>query len=142
MEPQLASPGICKPVEPDQELDRLAQIVVDAALEVHKLLGPGFAESVYEQALAVELGQRGIGFERQVPVAVKYKGFRVGEGRVNLLVGGELIVELKSVEEVAAVHIAQVISYLKAFDRPLGLLITFNVKLLRRGIRRVVLSHR
>lgn len=66
----------------------------------------------------------------------------VGEGRVDLLVGGELIVELKSVEQLAAVHVAQVISYLKAFDRPLGLLITFNVKLLRSGVRRVVLSRR
>lgn len=73
-------------------------------------------------------------------MSVKYKGYCVGEGRVDLLVGGELIVELKSVEALAAVHVAQVISYLKAFGRPLGLLITFNVKLLRTGVRRVVLS--
>lgn len=129
-------------VEPDERLDHFARAVVDAALEVHKTLGPGFAESVYEEALAVELGRRAIPFERQVPLTVKYKGFCVGEGRVDLLIGGELIVELKSVEQLAAVHVAQVISYLKAFDRPLGLLITFNVKLLRSGVRRVVLSRR
>jgi GxxExxY protein len=111
-------------------------------LEVHKVLGPGFAESVYEEALAVELSRREIPFERQVRLTVKYKGFCVGEGRADLLVGGELIIELKSVEQLAAVHIAQVISYLKASERPLGLLITFNVALLKNGIRRVVNSRR
>jgi GxxExxY protein len=126
---------------PVKRLDSLARTVVDSALEVHKILGPGFVESVYEEALAVELGRRAIPFERQVPLTVKYKGYSVGEGRVDLLVDGELIVELKSVEVLAAVHVAQVISYLKAFGRPLGLLITFNVKLLRTGVRRVVLSH-
>ena len=128
--------------EPTARLDRLARAVVDAALEVHRVLGPGFAESVYEEALAVELNRRAIAFERQLPVTVRYEGFCVGEGRVDLLVGGELIVELKSVEQLAAVHLAQVIAYLKAFDRPLGLLITFNVKLLKSGIRRVVLSQK
>lgn len=128
--------------EPDERLDCLARQVVDAALEVHKVLGPGFAESVYEEALAVEFHRRDIPFERQVPLAIKYKGFCVGEGRVDVLVGGELIVELKSVEQLAAVHVAQVISYLKAFDRPLGLLITFNVKLLKNGIRRIIHTRR
>src|SRR5215470_4073330 len=106
-----------EPLEPGEGLDHLAREVVGAALEVHKVLGPGFAESIYEEALAVELRRRGIRFERQVPLSVKYKGFSVGEGRVDLLVGGELIVELKSVEQLAEVHVAQVISYLKAFDR-------------------------
>jgi GxxExxY protein len=115
-------------------------VVIDAALEVHRILGPGFLESIYEEALAVELTRRAVAFERQVPVTIKYKGYSVGEGRVDLLVGGELIVELKSVEALAAVHVAQVLSYLKAFGRPLGLLITFNVKLLRTGVRRVVLT--
>ena len=112
------------------------------AFEVHRILGPGFAESVYEEALAVELNRRDIPFERQVQLTVKYKGFCVGEGRLDLLVGGELIVELKSVEELAAVHVAQVISYLKAFDRPLGILITFNVQLLKNGVRRIVYGRR
>ena len=94
------------------------------------------------RAPGVELNRRAIPFERQVPLTIKYKGFCVGEGRVDLLVGGELIVELKSVEQLAGVHVAQVISYLKAFDRPLGLLITFNVRLLKSGVRRIVLSRR
>ena len=128
--------------EPDARLNELARQVVDAALEVHRVLGPGFAESVYEEALSVELSRRAIPFERQVSLSVKYKGFSVGEGRVDLLVGGELVVELKSVEQLAAVHVAQVLSYLRAFERPLGLLLTFNVRLLRNGIRRVVLSQR
>lgn len=129
-----------KTFEPDSRLDSLARKVIDSAFEVHKILGPGFLESVYEEALAVELNQRAVPFERQVPLAVKYKGFCVGQGRVDLLVDGDLIVELKSVEAIAPVHVAQVISYLRAFGRPLGLLITFNVKLLRTGVRRVVLS--
>jgi len=87
-------------LEPHERLDNWARAVVDAALEVHKVLGPGFAESVYEEALAVELSRREIPFERQVPLTVKYnKGFCFGEGRADLLVGGELIIELKSVEQ-------------------------------------------
>src|SRR5262249_31558762 len=109
---------------------------------VHRVLGPGYAESVYEEALAVELGNRAIPFKRQALLPIRYKGVAVGEGRVDLLVAGELVVELKSVEQLAPVHIAQVISYLKAVDRSLGLLITFNVSLLRNGVRRVVLSRR
>jgi len=126
--------------EPDERLDALAKAIVDAAIEVHRTLGPGFLESIYEEALAIELARRSIPFERQVPLTVKYKGHAVGESRVDLLVGGELVVELKSVEELAPVHVAQVVSYLKAFGRSLGLLLTFNVKLMRTGVRRVVLS--
>ncbi|GMV13490.1 MAG: hypothetical protein AMXMBFR56_17140 [Polyangiaceae bacterium] len=130
------------PAEPSERLDELARAVVDAALEVHRVLGPGFLESVYEEALAVELQHRGIPFERQVRLLVRYKGQTVGEGRIDLLVGGELVVELKAVEELARVHVAQVISYLKANGRPLALLITFNVPLLRHGIRRIALTRR
>ena len=75
-------------LEPSERLDCLAHAVVDAAVEVHRVLGPGFAGSAYEEALAVELSRRAIPFERQVPLTVSYKGFRVGEGRVDLLVGG------------------------------------------------------
>jgi GxxExxY protein len=131
---------LSRPNEPDEKVDRLARAVVNSALEVHRTLGPGFLECVYEEALAVELKYRSIPFERQVPIAVKYKGYLVGESRVDLLVGGALIVELKSVEVIAPVHVAQVVSYLKAFGHSLALLITFNVKLLRTGVRRVVLS--
>jgi GxxExxY protein len=124
-------------VEP-AELDDLAHRVIGAALEVHRLLGPGFLESVYEDALCVELALRGIEFAGQVPVGVEYKGKRVGEARLDLLVGGSLVVELKAVEHIAPIHVAQVLSYLKATRLPLGLLISFNATLLQHGIKRVV----
>lgn len=127
-------------VEPSAEMDRLAHQVIGGAIEVHRALGPGFLESVYEQALAVELTLRNIPFARQVGIGVAYKGHTVGEGRVDFLVGGELIVELKAVEDLGVIHTAQVMSYLKASGRKLGLLINFNVLILKNGVRRVVLS--
>lgn len=127
-------------VEPSAECDRLASMVVDAAIEVHRHLGPGFLESVYEEALSVELKAQKISFEKQFPVSVRYKDQPVGEARLDFLVGGQLVVELKAVETLAPIHIAQVISYLKALDAPLGLLFNFNVPLLKDGIKRVVLS--
>ncbi|HEY6558701.1 MAG TPA: GxxExxY protein [Polyangiaceae bacterium] len=102
--------------EPTEHLDRLARAVVDSALEVHKVLGPGFLESIYEEALASELSRRAIPFERQVPVIVHYKGQPVGEARADLLVHRALIVELKAVETLAPIHVAQVLSYLKALE--------------------------
>jgi GxxExxY protein len=126
--------------EPDADLDALAREVYRAALEVHRLLGPGFLESVYEEALCVELGLRRLPYERQVSVAVQYKGRPVGEGKVDVLIGGRLIVELKAVEALNDIHVAQVISYLRATSHQLGLLINFNVPLLKQGIRRVILS--
>lgn len=126
--------------EPDSSLDALAHAVVDAALEVHRCLGPGYLESVYEEALAVELKERGIPFRRQALIQVNYKGHLVGEGRVDFIVGDGLIVELKTVEALAPIHKAQVLSYLKATHCVLGLLINFNVPVLRDGIRRVVRS--
>ena len=125
--------------EPGACVDALARVTLDAAFEVHRRLGPGFLEAVYEQALAIELGLRGIAFERQLAIAVKYKGHSVGEARLDLLVARELIVEIKAVEQLVPVHMAQVISYLRATALPLALLITFNVAQLRLGIRRVVL---
>jgi len=127
-------------VEPNKDVDRLAREVIGAAIEVHRHLGAGFLESVYEEALVIELALRGIPFERQKPVPVSYKERNVGEGRVDLLVGSELLVELKAVEALAAIHKAQVISYLKATGLHLGLLINFNVPILRAGIQRIVLS--
>jgi len=127
--------------EPPPELDRLAQRVVDAAVEVHREVGPGFAEGAYESALAVELGLRAIPFARQRPVRLRYKGHDIGEGRMDLLVDGQLVVELKAVESLACVHIAQVLAYLKASRLTLGLLINFNVRRLATGVRRVILTH-
>lgn len=124
--------------EPSKRIDELAHAVIGAAIEVHRLLGPGFLEGVYEGALAVELGLRNIPFERQKSLAVNYKGHPVGEGRLDLFVGGELVVELKAVETLSPIHSAQVISYLKALRLPLGVLINFNVPLLKDGIKRIV----
>ena len=127
-------------MEPDAALDGLARDVIGAAIEVHRWLGPGFLETVYEDALAVELGLRHIVFQRQVPLAIDYKGRRVGGGRVDILVAGRLVVELKTVDALSAVHQAQVLSYLKVVGTSLGLLINFNVKILKDGIKRVVLT--
>ena len=126
--------------EPGEEVDRLAYAMIGAAIEVHRLLGPGFLEVVYEQALMVELQLRGIPFRRQVVVAVDYKGEAVGEGRIDLLIGDTLIVELKAVNELTLIHSAQVISYLKMTGNQLGLLINFNVPILKDGIKRIILS--
>lgn len=126
--------------EPDSKLDQVAHAVIGVAIEVHRTLGPGFLESVYEEALAVELDLRGIEFRRPVSVAVNYKGRAVGEARFDFLVEDGLIVELKAVDELAPIHQAQVISYLKASGRRLALLINFNVPVLRGGIKRIVLS--
>ena len=114
--------------------------MIGAAIEVHRVLGPGFLESVYEEAFCVELTARRIPFTRQIPAAVTYKGHQVGEHRLDVLVSGQLIVELKAVDELAPIHTAQLISYLKATGRRLGLLINFNVPVLKEGIKRIVLS--
>ena len=126
--------------EPDKKTDELAYAVIGAAIEVHRVLGPGFLESVYEEALCVELELRGIPYSRQHVVAVNYKGRAVGEGRLDLLVGGELVVEIKAVDALAPIHSAQDISYLKATGHELGLLMNFNVPILKDAIKRIVLS--
>ena len=114
--------------------------VIGAAIEVHRNLGAGYLESVYEEALKIELETRGISFERQKPIAVTYKGRRVGQGILDFLVEGTLIVELKAVSNLTPLHEAQVLSYLKATRHPLGLLINFNVPILKHGIRRIILT--
>jgi GxxExxY protein len=126
--------------EPEPQIDRLAHQVIGAAIEVHRQLGPGLLESVYEEAMSIELTLRGIAFTRQPEVAIDYKGKPVGQGRLDFLIAGCLVVELKAVEMLAPIHSAQLISYLRITKRNLGLLINFNVPLLKEGIRRVVLS--
>jgi GxxExxY protein len=124
--------------EPDEATDLLARGVIGAAIEVHRHLGPGFLEGVYREALGVELGLRGIPFQRERRVLVDYKGFVVGEGFIDLLVGDRVVVELKAVKALAPIHDAQAISYLKAAELELALLINFHERLLRDGIRRVI----
>lgn len=123
----------------EERIEAASNVVIGAAIEVHRHLGPGYLESVYEDALAVELTLRGIPFARQVVFGLDYKGHVVGEGRLDFLVDGCLIVELKAVETLAPVHKAQCISYLKAKRQRLALLINFNVTVLKDGIKRVAL---
>jgi GxxExxY protein len=127
-------------VEPDEGVDRIARRTIGAALEVHRVLGPGFLEVMYEEALCVELNLREISFVRQTQIPICYKGQQIGEGRLDLLVADCLIVELKAVEALAPIHTAQVLSYLRATGQSLGLLINFNVPMLRQGIKRIALT--
>lgn len=121
------------------DLEECAFKVIGAAIEVHRALGPGFLEAVYEEALCYELELRNISFFRQHPIAVQYKGRLIGEGRIDILVENCLIVELKAVDDLIGVHTAQVISYLKATGLHLGLLINFKTQILKSGgIKRVV----
>jgi len=127
--------------QPTPHQEELAKKFIDAAVEVHRELGPGYDELIYENALAVELERRGISFSRQKTIQVFYKGVLVGEGRLDLLLDDKLAIELKAVDELNQKHLAQVISYLKATELPLGLLVNFHVALLKNGLKRVVYSN-
>ncbi|MBU0616447.1 MAG: GxxExxY protein [Planctomycetes bacterium] len=134
-------PAVTRPrPEPTECEDALAHEVIGAAIEVHRILGPGLLESIYEEALCIELTERRIPFVRQKRIDLMYKGHTIGAGRLDLLVGDALVVELKTVEALTDVHLAQVLSYLRTTGYRLGLLINFNVAVLKKGIRRVVLT--
>ena len=123
-----------------QKADRLSREVIGAAIEVHRLKGPGLLEPIYERCLARELGLRGITSESQVKVLVEYKGLTFEQPmRLDLYVEQCLIVELKAVERVLPVHKAQLLSYMKLMDVPVGLLINFHEETLRKGLSRLIL---
>jgi GxxExxY protein len=124
--------------EPEERLNQLTRGVIGAAIEVHRALGPGFLEAVYETALCLELRERGVPFEQQALITVTYRGRPVGQARLDLLMAGELIVELKAVDAVLPIHTAQVVSYLRAAGLRLGLLINFNVHSLHNGVKRIL----
>jgi GxxExxY protein len=126
--------------EPGGAVDVIASAVLEAAVEVHRLLGPGYSESVYELALGHELTLRRIAFVRQPSIAVVYKDSVVGDFRPDLLVARHLIVELKTVDQLAPLHLAQALSYLKATGLSLAVVINFNVPVLLRGVRQVALT--
>jgi GxxExxY protein len=129
------------PSEPTEQTDQIAKIIVDSVFRVHTELGPGLLESVYEVCLAHELRKRGLTVERQVALPVIYDGTRIDAGlRLDLIVSETVIVEVKAVEAVLPVHKAQVLTYLKLSGHSLGLLINFNVPLIKDGIRRIILS--
>jgi GxxExxY protein len=119
----------------------LSNAIIGAAIEVHRQLGPGLLEPAYEECLAHELNLRQLPFERQKVVPVEYKGIRLDCGsRLDLLVGGLVVVELKAVDRLAPIHEAQVLTYLKLTGCKLGLLFNFNMVRLSSGIKRLVLN--
>jgi len=119
-------------------LQELTEKIISAAMAVHTSLGPGFLEQIYENALELELTNRGHQVQRQVWLDVLYRGHVVGQHRLDMLVDQEVVIELKSVEALAAVHKAQLRSTLKAAEKRIGLLMNFNQRKLRDGIRRVI----
>ena len=122
------------------ELNELTKQIIGAAIEVHRHLGPGLLETAYEACLAYELQQLGLSFERQKALPLVYKEIRLDQGyRIDLLVERKVVVELKVVERIGPVHEAQVLSYLRFSGCKIGLLLNFNVKLLKDGIRRFIM---
>ena len=120
------------------EVERAARQAIGAAIEVHRLLGAGFLESIYERALIHELNLRGLAVRRQVPVSITYKGLEITGQRMDIVLDPGVIVELKAIEALMPVHEAQLISYLKATGYRLGLLMNFNCTLMKDGIRRII----
>ena len=119
--------------------NEITKIIVDVAFQIHKRLGPGLLETVYEIVLAHALQRRGLKVERQAPVAIVFDGIRFDEGfRADLVVEDKVIIELKSVEKIIPVHKKQLLTYLRLTDKKLGLLINFGSELIRDGISRVV----
>jgi GxxExxY protein len=125
------------------ELRDLTEKIIGAAIEVHRNLGPGLLESAYEACLAYELEAAGLTVERQKPVPLAYKDIRLDLGyRLDMVVADQVVLELKAVDEFTDIHEAQILSYLKFSDHEVGLLINFNVRLLKDGIRRFIMSRK
>lgn len=119
------------------EINQITQKIIGCAIEVHKWLGPGLLESAYEECLSHELRSAGFNIERQVPVPVVYKDIKLEYGyRIDILVEKTVVIELKAVEALAPVHEAQILTYMKFANKTIGLLINFNVTLLKNGIKR------
>ncbi len=122
-----------------EEIEAIATDIVDASMKVHTALGPGLLEGVYEKCLGYELEKRNHLVDRQLLLPVKYDGQNIDAGfRIDLLVGSEVVVELKTVEKIQPIHVAQTLTYLRLGDFCLGLLLNFNVTRMRDGVRRVV----
>jgi GxxExxY protein len=121
------------------DINEISGQIVDAAMKVHSALGPGLLESAYEACLSYELSKRGLRVQRQAELPVTYEGIRIDVGyRIDLLVEGVVVIEIKSLSELAPIHKAQLLIYLKLSDRRVGLLINFNVEQLKDGIKRMV----
>ena len=123
-------------------IDELSGLVVDECIRIHRELGPGLLESVYETVLAGALARRGYRVDRQLPVEISYDGLHFPAAfRIDLLVAGMLIVEIKSVERLSNLHAKQLLTYLRLTQRPVGLLLNFSGETMKEGIRRVVNNH-
>ena len=119
--------------------DEISKIVFEAALKVHKVLGPGLLESAYEECLFYELKKSNLKVEKQKPLPLVYEEVRLEVGyRIDIIIEDKFIVEIKSVEALNDVHLAQILTYLRLTNCKLGLLINFNVKLLKNGVRRII----
>ena len=122
------------------EFDELSRNVIGCAIEVHRQLGPGLLESTYRQCLAYELSHAGIPFQMEVPLPVRYKETLLDCGyRIDLLISGDLIIEIKSLETLLPIHHAQILTYMRLAKIPIGLLMNVNVTKLQNGIKRFVL---
>ena len=122
-----------------EELDQFSQMIICGAIEVHKAIGPGLLESVYEKCLCRELDLMHLAYQRQVPLVLNYKGIQIGEAyRIDILVVKKIVLEIKAIEKIEPVHRAQLLSYLKLGQYPLGLIINFHVPKLVSGIVRMV----
>lgn len=122
----------------DQQLNKLSSGIIGAAIEVHRVLCPGLLESAYEECLARELEEKGMCYERQKPIPVLYKGKTIDcSYRADLIVEDKVLLELKAVESILPIHEAQLLTYLKLTGIKLGLMINFNTKLLKNGIKRM-----
>jgi len=125
-----------------RDLEEISADVVDVALKLHRELGPGLLESVYETVLAGKLGAMGYRVDRQLPIEIEFDGMRFENAfRIDLLVSGRLILEIKSVEHLSQAHAKQLLTYLRLTKQPLGLLINFGAATLKEGLRRVVNDH-
>jgi len=119
--------------------NEITKLVIGFAIEVHRALGPGLLESAYEECLCYELAREGIRFQRQVALPVRYKGVTLDCGyRMDLLLDNLVIIEIKAVESLCAIHEAQLLTYLKLAEKPVALLINFNVPVLKQGLKRIV----
>jgi GxxExxY protein len=121
-----------------EQAEKVATGCLDCAMQVHRNLGPGFKEIIYHRAYCLELDAHGWKFQTEVPIFVKYKSWQIAGQKIDLLVEGVVLIEIKTVPKIRRIHRCQVVSYLRTLDLRLGLILNFNCELMRDGIRRVV----
>ena len=128
-----------RPKDPKMDENQIGRVIVDAAVKIHSVLGPGLLETVYEVVLAKELQRRGLKVERQVAVSIEFEGMKFDEGfRADIIVEGKVLLELKAVEQLSKVHLRQLFTYLKLRELRLGFLLNFGAPLMKDGIKRMI----